>query len=247
MRIVAIHQPPYLPWLGLLAKIAQSHVFVVLDTVQYNKRSFQNRTLYSCDGGPRYLSLAVKCKGHQQTGLPINEVELVDRRRPAKHWETLRHRYGKRPGWPRLAEALEEILRRPRQRLIDLNLATLRLTIASFGLEVDIRVASQLGAEGQNTDLMLHLTQRAGGDVYLSGTGAKAYMDDQRFYDAGIDVRYASFEHPLYSQSHGGPFQPGCFALEWFLEEPDSAAQKFQAYITQIKNTERDGTKSATI
>ncbi|MBI3637246.1 MAG: WbqC family protein, partial [Candidatus Rokubacteria bacterium] len=40
---VAIHQPHYLPWLGYLAKWAAADVFIVLDTVQYEKNGWQNR------------------------------------------------------------------------------------------------------------------------------------------------------------------------------------------------------------
>ena len=58
-RVVAIHQPAYLPWFGLVDKIARADVFVLLDTVQFNRRAYQHRTLYSTADGPRYLSLDV--------------------------------------------------------------------------------------------------------------------------------------------------------------------------------------------
>ena len=41
--IVSIHQPAYLPWLGYLHRIALSDRFLFLDTVQFQKGSFQNR------------------------------------------------------------------------------------------------------------------------------------------------------------------------------------------------------------
>ena len=34
-RILAAHQPNYLPWLGYLSKVGQADVFVVADDVQY--------------------------------------------------------------------------------------------------------------------------------------------------------------------------------------------------------------------
>ena len=37
-RVVAIHQPNFLPWLGYFDKIARADVFVVLDDVQFPKR-----------------------------------------------------------------------------------------------------------------------------------------------------------------------------------------------------------------
>lgn len=40
---VALHQPHYLPWLGLVDKIDRSDLFVVLDHVQYERKGWQNR------------------------------------------------------------------------------------------------------------------------------------------------------------------------------------------------------------
>jgi hypothetical protein len=42
--IVAIHQPQYLPWLGYFGKMLTADVFCYLDTVQYKKNEWQNRT-----------------------------------------------------------------------------------------------------------------------------------------------------------------------------------------------------------
>ena len=43
--IISIHQPAYLPWLGYFDKINKSDLFVFLDTVQFQKNSFQNRNM----------------------------------------------------------------------------------------------------------------------------------------------------------------------------------------------------------
>lgn len=239
--VVAIHQPAYLPWFGLLEKIALCDRFVVLDTVQYNDRAFQHRTLYSTGQGPKYLSLAVSSKGHQVNATAIKDITLTDLDVPCRHFETLRHRYGKRPGWPVVAPDLERILMTPGSKLIDLNLALLQSTLRHFAIDAEIVRASEFDATGTKTALMVSLTKAAGGDVYLSGSGASAYMETAPFDAAGIGVAWQSFEHPQYPQSHPGPFEPGCFALEWIVEQPDDAPALFREHVR--KAAERVGLK----
>lgn len=229
--IVAIHQPAYFPWLGLLEKIAIAERFIILDNVQYNSRAFQHRTLYSRENGPAYLSLSVKSKGSQINKIQIKDIELADPALPQRHFNTLRHRYGKRPGWPLLSDALHDILSRQTTSLVELNLATLRFTLQLFEINTELILASQLDAEGAKSDLMLALTQAAGGDAYLSGKGARAYMNNDIFEQAGIELYWQSFVHPVFPQSHVGDFQTGCFALEWIIEEPVEAADRFKAHV----------------
>ena len=44
---VTIHQPEHLPWLGLFNKIAKAELFVILDSVQYEKNYFLLRDIQS--------------------------------------------------------------------------------------------------------------------------------------------------------------------------------------------------------
>ena len=229
--MVAIHQPSYLPWFGLIDKIARCDRFVVLDTVQYNARAFQHRTLYSVTGGSKYLSLSVNSKGHQNEARLIREMHLIDPDLPAKHYLTLRHRYGKRKGWPLIGPLLEAVMCRPHLSLLQLNVALLELTLRQFAIATPCILASSLPAQGVKSPLMLDLTRAAGGRTYLSGQGARDYMDDRLFEADGIGVVYQEFVHPIFEQSHADEFQKGCFALEWLIEEPGTAVADFHNHL----------------
>ena len=65
-------------------------------------------------------------------------------------------------------------------------------------------------------DLVLALIKASGCDTYLSGTGAKAYMDDSEFEKAGIKLIYQEFKHPTYIQKNAGAdgFVPGMSTLD---------------------------------
>lgn len=229
--LIGVHQPAYFPWLGLMEKIALSEKFVVLDNVQYNARAFQHRTLYSRSTGATYLSLSVQSKNHQVNAVEIRDIMLADASVPRNHFKTLLHRYGKRPGWRLVAADLEEILQSPPARLLDLNLAIMRLTMRELGIATELILGSDLKAAGVKSALMLSVVKAAGGNAYLCGSGARDYMVPEDFEEAGVKLYWQSFSHPQYAQSHSAPFQPGCFALEWVIEEPETAKEKFLAHV----------------
>ena len=231
MTTVAIHQPGYFPWLGLIDKIARADLFIVLDTVQFNRAAYQHRTLYSTAAGAKLLTLPVRHAGFLQSGLPIREVELANLRMPAKHFETLRGRYRKAPGWGALEEGLRELLLVPAERLMELSLASMRMTLQALGVERPMVLASELGCDGTKTDLVIELVKAVGADTYLSGTGARAYQINEEFEKAGIRLLYQNFSHPEWQQSQPGAFLPGCFALEWALETGEGAAAAFRQYL----------------
>ncbi len=225
-RIVSIHQPHYFPWLGLVAKIACSDVFIILNSVQFEKNGWQNRTRYSTSGGLKFLTLPIRHTGIVSNTKTIREIELADIRATQKHWQTLRQRYRREPGWPRIAERLEEILVREYDQLLPVALATTRLTLELFAIKPRLVLASALGVPGSKTDRLVNLVKAVRATHYLSGAGAKEYLEPELFKRAGLQLSYQEFTHPIYQQLDGVGFMPGAFALEWFLADPDGAAAR---------------------
>ena len=61
--IVSIHQPNYLPWMGLIHKILESDIFVVLDDVQLVRgKNFVTRSQIKTSGGPKWITIPVHNK-----------------------------------------------------------------------------------------------------------------------------------------------------------------------------------------
>ena len=59
MKIIGIHQPGYLPWLGFFKKIMSSEIFVFLDDVQYEKNGWHNRNKIKTKEGSIWLTVPV--------------------------------------------------------------------------------------------------------------------------------------------------------------------------------------------
>jgi hypothetical protein len=228
MAVASIPQPHYLIWLGLLDKIAKSDVFVVLDDVQYNKRSFQHRTLYSTGSGAKYLSLSVNSKGAQSGSVYIKDITLPNQQMLQTHFKTLLGRYGKCPGWSLVGDELARIYSKKWKYLIDINLELLQLTLNLYSLKPRILMSSSLVTTEVKGALMYELANMVDCDCYLSGVGAKEYMDFVPADKQLCQVKFQDFTHPSYRQSTKAEFQAGTLALEWAIEEPEKFRNKFK-------------------
>ena len=211
MRLAA-HQPQYLPWLGFFDKMDRVDLFAILDTVQYKKNEWQNRNRIRTADGWQWLTVPV----HYRYPMSLREVAIDDSsawRR--KHREALRTHYGRAPHAATLLEPLLSLLERPVENLTDLNVQSIRLLAARLGVSTPIVLASSLEGLPDGADArLIALCRRLGCDAYLAGAGGQDYMDLRAYRDAGIEVAFQAFRHPVYRQVYEG-FEPGLSAVDF--------------------------------
>jgi hypothetical protein len=217
---VAIHQPHYLPWLGYLAKWAEADVFVLLDTVQYEKNGWQNRNRIKTREGLAWLTVPV----HAPLGTPITAVTLdAGQPWPRRHLRAVEHAYARAPSFGTFRDSLADLYAREWQALAPLAAASARWLAEAFGIATPALLASELGVgRGDASGRLVDLCRAVGADTYLAGPDAVLYMDPAPFREAGIRVLCQHYEHPTYSQQHG-PFVPHLSGLDLLLNEGGSA------------------------
>ena len=71
---IGISQPTFLPWQGYLALINYVDEFIILDDVQFDKRSWQQRNKIKQNNKELFLTIPVKSKGRYEQ--KINEVAI---------------------------------------------------------------------------------------------------------------------------------------------------------------------------
>lgn len=200
---IAGHQPHYLPWIGYFHKIFSADRFCLVDTVQYRKKYFQNRTKIRDAKAEVWLTVPVKTSGKYFQ--PISEVEIdnsVPWRR--KHWKTINIAYNKAPYFTTYASFFEDVYRREWQKLVDLDEYLIKNILGFLGVEREIIRASSFNPQGAKTDLLIDICKKTGSGGYLSGTGgAREYVELSKFDKAGLQHRFQEFEHPIYSQIQG--------------------------------------------
>jgi hypothetical protein len=221
MSTAVVLQPGYLPWLGFFDQLHRSDIFVYYDDVQYDKHGWRNRNRIKTQTGPLWLTVPVR---HRGEGLPrIVDVE-IDARIPwaRKHVASIRQAYARAPFVARYLPALEEVLERKWERLVDLDIACAALIAQWFGLRRRVERSSTLGIEGSRSERLVNICEYFGATTYLSGDAAKGYLDVELFTQHGIQVEWQRYVHPAYPQLHG-EFVPYLSALDLLLNCGDEA------------------------
>jgi hypothetical protein len=212
--VVAAHQPNFAPWLGFFDKALHSDVLVMLDTVQFIKRGYQNRTRIKAANGPQWLTVPVTSKGRYDQATRDVEIDETARWR-AVQLRTLQSALAKAPYKDAVFDLVEPIYARDDvHSLVEFNMAIIRGVTERLGIPTRLVLASELELTGSSTRLMLSLTQAVGGDVYLSGPTGRHYLEPELFTEAGVTLRYHEFTAFEYPQLHGA-FVPGLSCLDY--------------------------------
>jgi hypothetical protein len=212
---VVVLQPGYLPWLGFFDQMRRADVFVYYDDVQYDTHGWRNRNRIKTRQGPLWLTVPVRHSGLSKPR--ILDVAIDARTNWAKkHVASIRQAYAGAPFVKRYGAALEELLMRPWEQLVDLDIAVAGLLAEWLGVRRRIERASELRIEGEQTERLVNICRHFGASAYLSGSAAREYLDVSLFERDGIRVEWQDFTHPVYPQLHGD-FVPYMSAIDLVL------------------------------
>jgi len=206
--IVSINQPAYLPWLGYFQRIAASDLHIVLDHVQFEKNSFINRNKVKTANEWCWLTVPVKTKGNFGN-LPINQLEIDNRQNwQKKHWNTFCQNYSKAPHFKKHSPFFESIYQYGWNSLSELCYELTSYLLKSLGITTPLVYSSDMNITGVKDELILELSQKVNADTYFSGILGNKYLREELFEEAGIEIFYQNYHHPIYPQCQGKKFEP---------------------------------------
>lgn len=202
MTRVAIMQPTYLPWSGYFGLMQAVDVFIFLDSVQFARRSWQQRNQIKTARGAQWLTVPVTSKGKRDQ--LISEVEVdMSSNFAATHRKTIEANYSKAVCFREIAPALLAKLDNP-TRLADLNIGIIMHCCELLGIETKVLRSSAMQGEGAKADLLASLCREVGATEYISPPGSSEYLDASDAFSAlGVPVRYFNYHHPEYPQLFG--------------------------------------------
>jgi hypothetical protein len=237
VRVLAAHQPNYLPWAGFFHKMLRSDVFVLLQHEKLSKHPHAARAEIRDPASiyPSLLTIPVKHGAGSYA-----EARLHDARWRHKHLTTIRQAYSKAPHFKRYYGLVEDVLCNS-GTFCDITCSL----IIDIACELDagpvVRGPLPLGAVNTSelrgadahfsgiwaTAKLIELCRMMQADVYLSGIGGRTYLDEGAFRKAGVELVYQNFEPPRYE----GMQKPGMSILDMLMHVGAEGAEGTRALL----------------
>jgi hypothetical protein len=223
--IVSIHQPHFLPWMGYMNKVMNSDKFVWLDTVQFRKNYFQNRTkIKSITGVTLWLTLPV----HNHLGDLISDIRISESAWKKKIIGKIHANYSKAPYYSKYSDALYEVWAGcESDSLADINLVTFMHLKELLNIQTDISLASEMQIQSSDpTGRLVEICRKLGATAYIAGRGGKDYMNLALFEKENIKVIWQDFDPGKVSYSQiGDGYVAGLSIIDCLFNVGQGAAE----------------------
>ncbi len=204
-RTVAVIQSNYIAWKGYFDIIHDADLFIFYDEAQYTSNDWRNRNRIKSRDGAAWLTIPVR----SSLGQAISEVGPNDPNWAARHWKTLLQNYSRAPHFERYRDFFESVYLAMRWDSLSKLNQHLIVGIARdlLGLRTEFRTSTDYPSQGKRLERLIALLQSAGARTYVSGPSARSYIYAARFEEAGIGLKFKSYEgYPEYPQFHP-PFE----------------------------------------
>jgi len=220
-----IMQPTYLPWLGYFDLIDQADVFVFLDTVQFEKQSWQQRNKIRTSEGLEWITVPVLIKG--RFGQLIRDVEINPVAFPEKHIKQIKQHYGRAPYFHKYFDELADLLIMSSKDLSlnNLNIELIQWACSKLSLSPVFYRSSDLGVTGKRTELLVNVLKAIKATQYLSPLSSWDYLknDHCQMSSHNIALGFHNYAHPEYRQVYD-PFIPFVSIIDLVFNEGERSA-----------------------
>jgi WbqC-like protein len=222
-KSVAILQSNYVPWKGYFDLIGSVDEFILYDTAQFTKNDWRNRNKIKTPRGVSWLTIPVR----HDFGQSVEETTVSDPIWAMRHWDQLKQNYSGAahfkeyaPLFRTLYVELAEI-----RHLSAINRRFLREVNQILGLKTVLTRSSDYRLVDGQTERLVDLCRQASATEYVSGPAAKAYLQEDLFEKAGVEIRYMDYSgYPEYRQLNP-PFVHEVSILDLIFNEGQDATR----------------------
>ena len=200
---VVISQPMIFPCVGMFEQIRLADIYVHYGDVQFSKGSFTNRVQIKTAQGVKWLTVPLQ---DVSLGQSIDEVKINTKINwRLQHMDLLKQTYTQAPYYKDMLALVDSVYKQQIDSIAMLSRLSMEACCKYFGLDtgrrfIDVR---QLEISGSSSQRVLDIVKALKGTRYVTGLGARNYLDHQLFEDTGIRVEYMDYQKSPYPQLHG--------------------------------------------
>lgn len=203
MNRVAIMQPTYLPWYGYFELINRVDTFVFLDSVQFAKRSWQQRNSIKTANGSMWLTVPILSKGKKDQLIKDTLIDK-DSKFISKHIKSIEINYANASFFGSEAKLLFDILRSDYKYISDLNIDLITNLCERLKIKTNFIRSSTLKHYGSKADLLASICSIVEASEYISPPGSRNYLElSNSFMKINLPVKYFEYSQPIYNQLWG--------------------------------------------
>jgi hypothetical protein len=210
---IVISQPMFFPWVGMFEQVRLSDVFVFYDDVQFSKGSFTNRVQIKAlnNEGFKWITVPIE---NLKLGTKINEAVINNAKDwKSEHYSQIENSYKSTKYFLEMFELVHNVLENDCELLSDISTASMLEVCKYYNLTSDFLKSSEMDIGGKSSERVFEIVKTLGGSTYITGHGARKYLDHDLFESNGIDVEYMNYKKNEYPQMWGG-FNPHVSILD---------------------------------
>jgi len=200
-KVVACHQPVYLPFPGFFTKMVRSDLFIFMDFIQLSKSSWQVRNRIKTRNGCVWLTVPIYTKG--KFPQRIKDCRIVDNNWRKKHWETIKQNYNKAPYFKDYSDFFEQVYSKKWNWLVDLNIHIIEGLRDFLNISTPLIKTDGDEFEKKKTELVIEICKKFNATDYLSSDGEVDYIEKNKFKKANIRHHYLNYTPTPYPQLFG--------------------------------------------
>jgi|GEM_PF-4450944 len=178
-RIIAIHQPNFLPWPGYFIKMILADHFVFLDHVQFSKGSVTNRTKVASNSENEYLTIPISKRSNKSV---ISNLDIGDKEWKDDHLRKIQSWIGSFPFYDDLKFLKELYGECQQKRLADINISFINSLMMHLEIPTETSRSSELRINSKRTSMLSEVVAAQKGSQYISGSGLNNYFESEHWH-----------------------------------------------------------------
>lgn len=204
-----MHQPNFLPYAGFFDKIKKSDMFIIVDHCTFSKGKdnwhHRNRIRTSSENGWDYVTIPVS---EHYNWKPFHEVKISDCSwfRKKKHLKTMEINYHKAEHFDDFFRDFADVYNQQEKDLGTFNTNLILWFLEKFRIKTKVMRSNDMdfNRDLRKDDMIIELMEKVNGTHFLSGDGAKCYVDPEKYKETGIDLEFQNFHPVPYPQVYQG-------------------------------------------